>query len=93
MRCRSSQLNILAWPAGTHWGDYVYSFQKYNASADDLGEIEESTGYYFAAGPVLVADISLFGMILHYERAWIKGWRMHEMPDQKPVEGYPAPNF
>ena len=86
----------LSLSPGIHWGDYVYSFQRYNATYDDqggLGEIEEPSGYYFAAGPALVADISLFGMILHYEGAWTKAWRMREMPNQNPVEGYPAPNF
>ena len=86
----------LSLAPGIHWGDYVYSFQKYTATydyQDGLGEIEEPSGYYFAAGPALVADISLFGMILHYEGAWTKAWRMREMPDQEPVEGYPDPNF
>lgn len=77
---------------GIHWGDYVYYFQKYNASGN-FEEMKEPSGYYFAAGPALVVDISFFGMILHYEGAWTKAWRMREMPDQEPVEGYPAPNF
>ena len=42
---------------------------------------------------ITINVISLFGMILHYEGAWTKAWRMREMPDQEPVEGYPAPNF
>lgn len=78
---------------GIHWGDYSYSFRKYNAAADGLKEIEEPSGYYFALGPALITDISFFGMRLHYEGAWTKAWRMRELPNQDRIEGYPSPNF